>query len=415
MLAIVHCGELLTLGGPNRPRIGAELRDLGIVRDGVIVIDDGRIVHAGAAHEITIPAGAEVIDARGRVVMPGFVDAHTHLVFGGDRVAEFEQRIDGATYETIATAGGGILSTVAATRRAPLHELQESARRRLGWMIRSGTTSLEIKSGYGLTLETEQKMLRVVRALREEMGLKMAATFLGAHTVPSEFKDQPDAYLDLVIEEMLPVIAREKTAAYADVFCERGAFTPAQSRRYFTAAKAHGLKLRAHVDQLTRNGGAELAAEMGCVTADHLEQTDAAGIAALCAAGVQPVLLPGSVYALGKARYADARAMIDAGLAVVLATDFNPGSSPVPSMPFVLSLAATQMRMTPAESISATTINAAHSLGWGAELGSLEAGKRADIVIHDCHDHRELAYYIGVEPAAVVIAGGRIVHQRTEA
>ncbi len=212
-------------------------------------------------------------------------------------------------------------------------------------------------------------MLRVIRALRECSGLRIAATFLGAHTVPKNFKGRADAYLDQVIDKMLPVVARERLAEYADVFCEKGAFNLAQSRRYLAAAKAHGLKLRAHVDQLTRNGGALLAAKLGAITADHLEQTGADGIAALRRAKVQPVLLPGSVYALGKTKYPDARAMIAAGLAVVLATDFNPGSSPVPSMPLVLSLAATQMRMTPAESITAATINAAHSLGWGGDLG----------------------------------------------
>ncbi len=414
-IAIVNCGELLTLRGPARPRVGSELRDLGIIRNGSVLIQGGRIAYAGRARGMATPRGAKVVDARGRVVMPGFVDAHTHLVFGGNRVAEFEQRLAGATYESIAAAGGGILSTVRATRTATETSLLESAEHRLRWMIRGGTTSFEIKSGYGLSLEAELKMLRVIRALRTRSGLRIAATFLGAHTVPKNFKGRPDAYLDQVINEMLPVVAREKLAEFADVFCEKGAFYLTQSRRYLTAAKAHGFKLRAHVDQLTRNGGAQLAAKLGAVTADHLEQTGTDGIAALRHAKVQPVLLPGSVYALGKTKYPEARAMISAGLAIVLATDFNPGSSPVPSMPFVLSLAATQMRMTPAEAITAATINAAYSLGWGAELGSLDAGKRADVVIHDCHDHRELAYYVGVEPAAVVIAGGSIVHQRIDA
>jgi imidazolonepropionase len=282
-------------------------------------------------------------------------------------------------------------------------------------MIRGGTTSLEIKSGYGLSLPAELKMLRVIRVLRARSGLRLAATFLGAHTVPKNFKGRANAYLDCVIKEMLPVVARERLAEYADVFCEKGAFNLAQSRRYLAAAKSHGLKLRAHLDQLTNNGGAQLAAKLGAITADHLEQTGAAGIAALGRAKVQPVLLPGSVYALGKSKYPDARAMIAAGLAVVLATDFNPGSSPVPSMPLVLSLAATQMRMTPAESITAATINAAHSLGWGGDLGSLDAGKRADVVVHDCLDHRELAYYAGIEPAAVVIAGGKVVYEILDA
>jgi imidazolonepropionase len=414
-IAIVNCGELLTLRGPARPRVGTELRDLGIVRQGAILIRSGRIAYAGRARGMNAPRGAKVIDARGRVVMPGFVDAHTHLVFGGNRVAEFEQRIAGATYESIAAAGGGILSTVRATRAASEASLLDSAERRLRWMIRNGTTALEIKSGYGLSLEAELKMLRVIRALRERSGLRVAATFLGAHTVPRPYQGRAAAYLDRVINEMLPIVAREKLAEFADVFCEKGAFNPAQSRRYLAAAQAHGFKLRTHVDQMTRNGGAQLAARMGAVTADHLEQTGADGIAALRRANVQPVLLPGSVYALGKSKYADARAMITAGLAVVLATDFNPGSSPIPSMPLVLSLAATQMRMTPAESITATTINAAHSLGWGSELGSLETGKRADVVIHDCLDHRELAYYAGVEPAAAVVAGGKIIYEILDA
>ena len=414
-IAIVNCGELLTLRGPARPRAGAELRELGIVRNGAVLIQGGHIAYAGRATGLVKPRGAKVIDARGRVVMPGFVDAHTHLVFGGNRLADFERRLAGATYESIAAAGGGILSTVRATRAATEPNLLDLAERRLRWMIRGGTTALEIKSGNGLTLESELKKLRVILALPEESGLRVAATFLGAHAVPRNYKGRADAYLDRVIHEMLPVISREKLAEYADVFCEKGAFNLAQSRRYLTAAKAHGLKLRAHVDQLTCNDGAQLAAKLGAVTADHLEQTGAYGIAALRQAKVQPVLLPGSVYALGKSKYPDARAMIAAGLAIVLATDFNPGSSPVPSMPLILSLAVTQMRLTPSESISAATVNAAHSLGWGGDLGTLEAGTRADVVIHDCLDHRELAYYAGIEPAAVVIAGGRIVYEILDA
>ncbi len=414
-IAIVNCGQLLTLRGPARPRVGAELRDLGVIRNGAILIKDGSIAYAGRAHGLVVPRGARVFDARGRVVMPGFVDAHTHLVFGGDRLGDFEKRIAGATYESIAAAGGGILSTVRATRSAGESDLLAAAERRLQWLIRGGTTSLEIKSGYGLTLASEMKMLRVIHALREQSGLRIAATFLGAHTVPANYRGRADAYLDEVINKMLPAVAREKLAQFADVFCEKGAFNLAQSRRFLTAAKAHGFQLRAHVDQLTRNGGAQLAAKLGAITADHLEQTGADGIAALRRAKVQPVLLPGSVYALGKTKYPDARAMIAAGLPVVLATDFNPGSSPVPSMPLVLSLAATQMRMTPAESISAATINAAHSLGWGRELGSLETGKRADVVIHDRRDHRELAYYAGIETAGLVIAGGKIVYEILDA
>ena len=414
-IAIVNCGELLTLRGPARPRVGRELRRLGIVRHGAVLIRQGRIEYAGRARGLRVPRGAKVIDARSRVVMPGFVDAHTHLVFGGDRLADFERRIAGSTYESIAAAGGGILSTVRATRAASESSLLDSAERHLQWMIRGGTTALEIKSGYGLSLKDELKLLRVIRALRERSGLHIAATFLGAHAVPPAYRGRADAYLQYVIEEMFPAVAKRRLAEYVDIFCEKGAFNLAQSRRYLAAAKAHGFGLRAHVDQLTRNGGAQLAARLGAVTADHLEQTGLDGIRALAAAGIQPVLLPGSVHALGKTKYPDARAMIAAGLAVVLATDFNPGSSPIPSMPMILSLAATQLRMTPAEAIVATTINAAHSLGRSRELGSLEVGKRADMVIHDCRDHRELAYVIGIEPAAVVIAGGKIAYEILDA
>ncbi len=406
-LALLHASQLVTLSGPKRPRAGKELSELGIVPDGGILIRDGKIDIVGPSHEIEKKSkGAEIIDLGGRVAMPGFVDAHTHLVFGGNRLDDFERRARGETYEQIAKAGGGIWSTVEKTRAASEQDLFETAKKRVNWFLRCGTATIEAKSGYGLTFEDELKILRVIRRLNDEMPLEIVTTFLGAHAVPRDMS--ADKYIDLVINEMLPVVARDKLAEFCDVFCERGYFDVEQSRKILSAAKKLGLKLRGHVDQLSNSGGAKLMAELGATTADHLEKTNGAGIAALKSGNVQPVLLPGSVYALGSTSYPRAREMIDAGLAVVLATDFNPGSSPTSSMPMVLSLACTQMKMTPAEAISATTINAAYSLNRGDKIGSLEPGELANVAVFDCQDYRELAYWFGIpQTHSVYLRGER--------
>ncbi len=408
-LAVVGCSQLVTLSGPARPRTGAEMRDLGIIADGAMLIRDGRIESAGTRAEIESVMGSDcaVIDAGGCVVLPGFVDAHTHPVFAGNRANEFEQRAMGATYSEIAAAGGGIRSTVRQTRAAAEDQLAQAAQKYVRWFLEGGTTTIEAKSGYGLSPEDEYKLLRVIRGIQP---LRTVPTFLGAHEIPDEFRSDPSKYVTLVVEEMLPKVAAGKLAEYCDIFCEPGIFGIEDSRRILTAARRLGLGLRLHADQLSRSGAAVLAAELGAATADHLEHTDALGIAALKAAGVQPVLLPGSVYALGSNRYPAARAMIDAGLAVVLATDFNPGSSPTPSMPMILSLASTQMKMTPAEAITAATMNAAYSVNRGRLIGSLEPGKAADFVIHDCRDYREVAYFFGVQhPQSVYVAGKQVL------
>jgi imidazolonepropionase len=399
----------VTLAGPARPRVGAELRELGIVSQGALLVRDGLIERAGTRAEIEKLIGAEttIVDAGGRVVLPGFVDAHTHPVFAGTRVDEFEERSKGATYQEIAARGGGIQSTVNRTRAASVDELVATGRRYAQWFLRGGTTTVEAKSGYGLSLEDEVKILRAIKRLDQETPLRYVPTFLGAHSVPPEYRARRDEYISLIIDEMLPQVAQQKLAEFCDVFCEERVFTTDESWKILSAARCHGLGLRMHADQLSLSGGAKLAAELGTVTADHLEHTDADGISVLKQAGVQPVLLPGSVYALGSPRYPAAREMIDAGLAVVLATDFNPGSSPTPSMRMVLSLAATHMKMTPAEAITAATINAAYSLNRGAQLGSLERGKIADFVIHDCPDYRELAYFFGIEHVWRVYARGQ--------
>jgi imidazolonepropionase len=407
-LAVLHCSQVVTLAGPARPRVGPELRELRIVSRGGLLVRDGLIERVGTTAEIEALVDREttVVDAGGRIVLPGFVDAHTHPVFAGTRVDEFEERSKGATYEQIAARGGGIQSTVNRTRAASVDELVATGRRYAQWFLRGGTTTIEAKSGYGLSLEDEVKILRAIKRLDEETLLRYVPTFLGAHSIPPEYRARRDEYVSLLIDEMLPRVAQQKLAEYCDVFCEENVFTTDESWKILSAARCHGLSLRVHADQLSLSGGAKLAAELGTVTADHLEHTDTAGIAALKEAGVQPVLLPGSVYALGSSRYPAAREMIDAGLAVVLATDFNPGSSPTPSTRMILSLAATHMKMTPAEAITAVTINAAYSLNRGAQLGSLEPGKIADFVIHDCDDYRGLAYFFGIEcPWQVYVQG----------
>jgi imidazolonepropionase len=412
-IAVLHASQLVTLAGPTRPRVGRELSELAIIPDGGMLIRDDKIDIVGPSTEIEKKArGAQIIDAHGKVVLPGFVDAHTHLVFAGNRLDDFERRVRGDTYEQIAKAGGGIRSTVEKTRAASEADLLMQAKKHAGWFLRCGTTTVESKSGYGLSVEDELKILRVMRRLNQETPLEVVPTFLGAHAVPRDMR--ADEYVDLVVNEMLSRVTSDGLAEFCDVFCERGYFDIEQSRRILGAAKRLGLKLRIHADQLSNSGAAQLAGELKATTADHLEKTGAQGIAAMKSGDVQPVLLPGSVYALGSAHYPRAREMIEAGLAVVIATDFNPGSSPTPSMSMILSLACTQMKMSPAEALSASTINPAYSLGRGDQIGSLESGKVANFSIFDCEDYRELAYWFGVPQTHSVYVKGRRAHETPE-
>jgi imidazolonepropionase len=408
-----NCSQLVTLAGPARARRGSEMRDLAVIRDGAMLIYDGRIERVGTRAEIEREADGcfEVVDAGSRIVMPGFVDAHAHPVFAGTRADEFEERLQGTTYAEIAARGGGIRSTVRYTRAASEDDLLAAARRYRGWFLRGGTTTVEAKSGYGLSLEAECKMLRVIAMLAAEQSVRYVPTFLGAHEVPDEYRGRMDDYIELLIEKMIPHVARERLAESFDAFIEPSVFPVEKARPILQAAQRAGLHLRLHVDQFTADYGSLLAAELGADTADHLESTSPRGMETLDAAAVMPVLLPASVYALGLSHYPAARKMIDLGLPVVLATDFNPGSSPTASMPMVLSLAATQMKMTAAEAITAATINAAYSLRRGADIGSLEAGKWADFVIHDCDDYRELPYFFGRDPALAVYIAGTCIYK----
>jgi imidazolonepropionase len=401
-------GTLVTLAGPQRPRIREELRQLSVIENGAMVIDGQSITWVGAKADLPDDK-YETIDHTGKIVTPGLIDAHTHPIFADNRCNEFGWRCEGKTYQEIAASGGGILSTVKATRAASQQELEQAGRRHLRWMLGNGTTTLEAKSGYGLSTEAELKMLRAIRTLNEQGPQELVPTFLGAHAIPPEHRDHPEEYERLLIDTLIPEVAKNGLAEFADAFLEDRYFTKESCRKILTAAKQDGLQLRMHVDQLTLSGGAELAAELNAKTADHLELTEDAGIQALKAANVQPVLLPGSVYALGLNHYPRARAMIDAGLAVVLATDFNPGSSPVASLPYVMSLACTQMKMTPAESLTATTVNAAYSLN-REDRGTLEVGRRADFVLWDCERPEEIPYWVGAKLVeAVYIKGKRVL------
>jgi len=413
-LAIVNCRQLVTVSGPRRARDGTEMREIGIIADGAMRVREGRIAAVGPRAEIERATNQDtvIVDAGGHIVLPGFVDAHTHPVFAGTRADEFEKRAAGATYAEIAAEGGGIRSTVRKTRAATESALLEAARRYVDWFLRAGTTTVEAKSGYGLSLEAETKILRVIRMIHAEGRLRFVPTFLGAHEIPDEYRGRTDEYAQLVIHEMLPPIAEARLAEYCDVFCEPNVFPAPLAAQIVHAARAQGLGVRMHADQFSADHGSLVAAEAGAATADHLERTTLAGLEALRDANVQPVLVPASVYNLGSTHYPDARRMIALGLPIVLATDFNPGSSPTASMPMVFSIACTHMKMTPAECITAATINAAYSLERGHEIGSLEPGKFADFVIHDCDDYRELPYFFGRETARAVYVKGTCVYPR---
>ena len=415
-LVITHAAELATVARGGVPRTGPALADPGVIRDGAVAVAASRIIAAGPTdavrRQVAITSATTVIDASGRLVTPGLVDAHTHLVFAGHRAQEFEMRVRGAGYAEILAAGGGILTTVRATREASLDDLVALGKARLGRMLAHGTTTVEAKSGYGLSLPDELKILRATARLSRAQTIDLVPTFLGAHVVPAERRADPDGYVREVCDVMLPAIADEGLARFCDVFCEDGAFSVEQTRRILTAAARRGLGLKIHADQLSHSGGARLAAEVGAASADHLECTPDADLRAMAARGVVAGLLPGATFFLLRHRYADARTMIALGVPVALATDFNPGSSPTLSLQMAIALACVEMRLTPSEALSAATINAAHAVGRAGEVGSLEVGKQADLVVWGIGSVAELPLHFGTNMADVVIKSGRIVHDR---
>jgi imidazolonepropionase len=412
-LLIAHCRQLLTLRGPREARRGRQLAELGAVPDGAVLIHDGRVEAVGSTRSVErhpLARQAQKCSAKGFVVLPGFVDSHTHLIFPASRAEEYEQRIAGATYEQIARRGGGILSTVRKLRRTPAARLYQQAHAWLTEFAAHGTTTVEAKSGYGLNLAAEIKSLETIRRLHREGPVELVPTFLGAHVVPPEHHRRPARYVDLLVRRMIPTVAARGLAEFCDVFCDRGAFSPTQARLILTAARVCGMELRLHAEQLARTGATRLAVQLHATSADHLERINRNDIRALARSRTICTLLPGTVFHLGKSRYAPARALMEAGAAVALATDFNPGTAPTVSMPMILSLACTQMQMTPAEAISAATVNAAHALRRADRLGSLEPGKQADLCAFELSDYREIPYYFGTHLCRWTLKQGRVIH-----
>ncbi len=376
-----------------------------MIEDGALHAGDGRITWIGPAKEVRPHHGAEVLDAKGALVTPGLVDCHTHLVYAGNRAIEHEQRLNGASYEEIARAGGGILSTVRATRAVSGAELRRQSLPRLEALAAEGVTTVEIKSGYGLDCEHELKCLRVARGLGGDR-VRVVTTFLGAHALPPEFAGRADDYVDEICREMIPAAAKEKLADAVDAFCEGIGFSPAQTRRVFECARAHGLRTKLHADQLSNLGGAALAAEFGALSADHLEHTDERGVEAMARAGTVAVLLPGAFYFLRETRLPPIAALRRHGVAIALATDCNPGTSPIASPSAILNMACTLFRLTPEEALAGMTCHAARALGLADEIGTLETGKRADLVVWDAAHPAELSAQIGMlKPRAVVFDG----------
>ncbi len=405
--------QLVTLRGSAGPRRGTALRELGIIQDGAVLIEGGTIATLGPSRRVenlSAARHAREIDASGKVVAPGFVDSHTHLVCGPPRLADYDMRLAGSSYAEVAAAGGGILSSVRAVRETPIRKLILQARRTLGGIIRHGTTTLEAKSGYGLDETGERKTLRAIRALNGNP-LDLLPTYLGAHVVPPEWLGRAEGYVDWMCSYLMPKLKRRALARFVDVYCDEGAFTLEQARRYLEAARATGFDLKMHAGQFTSTGAAALAAELGAASADHLDYASDEEIRALAASDTIATLLPGAVFHLGLDRYAPARKMIEAGAAVALATDYNPGTSPTYSMQMILSIACAEMHMTPAEAFAAATINGAHAIRWAQRAGSLEAGKDADLVIFNVPDYREIPYHFGVNLVAMTIKRGKVLYR----
>ncbi|HLS20509.1 MAG TPA: imidazolonepropionase [Bacillota bacterium] len=419
ILIISNATQLITVSGHSeQPATRDKMGDINIIENGTVIIEDGKILAVGQHDHIrseyeSLWERAEHIDASGKVVTPGLVDPHTHIVYAGSRENEYAMRLQGKTYMEIMNAGGGIHATTRATQQASFEELYEQSKRRMNQFLLHGVTTIEAKSGYGLTVEDELKQLEVAKKLNEDHPLDLVSTFMGAHAVPMDYKDNPDDFVDYVIDEMLPIVAEKELAVFNDVFCERGVFTPEQSKRILEAGKKYDLIPKIHADEIEPYGGAELAAEVSAISADHLLKASDEGIKQMAEKGVIGVLLPGTAFFL-MAEYARARKMIDSGVPVALSTDANPGSSPTISLPFIMNLGCLNMGMTPEEVITATTINAAHAIGQADTIGSIEEGKAGDLTIFDVPNYLMLSYHYGMNHVDTVIKGGISVVKNTQ-
>ncbi|TBR21112.1 imidazolonepropionase [bacterium] len=417
MKQLVTNATLLTFAGPAEPRAGAAARNVGLIRRGAVLMDEGKIVSVGPADMVAKHPDAlkgRVHDAGGRVVLPGFVDAHTHPVFGAPRLKDFELRAQGRTYQEIAAEGGGIVSSVHGVRGTTEKELTSLLVDRAARFLECGTTTIEAKSGYGLDKDSELKSLRALKHLAAGGMLEVVPTFLGPHAVPPEYLGRASDYVRFLVKEVLPVVAAEGLAKYADVFCEQGYFDAYESEAFLKAAAAAGLGVRVHAEQLSRSGGAQLAAKLKACTADHLDKADDLDLAALKDAGTVACLVPGSNHFLGLAEMPPARRILDAGVPVALATDFNPGTCPCWNMQEILAIAVSRMKMSPEEVLVAATVNGAWAVGLGKTRGTLEVGRAADVVVYDCTDYRELSYWFGKNLAVTVFKAGKVVHSTLE-
>ncbi len=422
-MLITKAAQLVTCASGSVPKRGHAMRDVAIVEDGAIAIKDSKIVAIGPSADIQAQYDArETLNARGKAVCPGFVDPHTHVVYGGNRIDEFELRIQGKSYMDIMAAGGGIVSTMRATRSLSVDELAQQAADRIRRMVQLGTTTVEVKSGYGLDADSELKLMRAIEQLSKIQPATIVPTFMGAHAIPPEYKNFPDDYTQHVIDSMIPHVAawykkstfkKQGIPLFIDVFCEDNAFTVEQSRRILEAGKAHGMDIKAHVDEFNSLGAVAMALELGATSIDHLDVSTAHDIAKLAQSDCVGIVIPAVNFNLGSTHFANARAMIEAGCAIALTTDINPGSAPCPSMQFVMAVACRYQRLLPAEALIASTINAAHAVGLGDRIGSLEVGKQADILILDTPDYRYLAYDFGGNHVQTVMKAGTVIVQNS--
>ncbi len=418
-LLVSNIGQLLTCASSGKPKRKEQMKDVGVISDAAVAVRDGTIIAVGKMSELEGQyAAKQVLDAQGRAVCPGFVDPHTHLIFTGDRIAEFEMRLQGATYLDIMAAGGGITFTAQATQEASLEQLVEIGKRRLDQLLELGTTSVEIKSGYGLESTHEIKILEAAVQCAANHVVDVVPTFLGAHAVPLKYRENAEAYVDLVIHEMLPMVKEwwnrhpEVERLYNDVFLEKGAFSLEQARRILERGKQLGLLTKLHADEFTSMGGVKLAVEMGATSVDHLDVTSIKDIQLLAESNTAAVVLPAVNFNFGSTTFAPARDLIDHGAILALATDYNPGSAPCLSMPMVMAIACRYQRLMPAEALNASTINAAFAIGMEAKVGSIEVGKQADLLLLEVQDYRHLAYQFGTNQINTVIKKGKVVHTK---